>query len=160
MRAMNPLTPVAVYLGGRAWLPRLARYVVGLDRLLQRVSRGRVTLAGIGGLPNLVLVVRGRRTGILRRTPLLYVPHAEGYLVAGSNWGGPRPPAWVLNLSAASVAEVEVRRTRRRVVPRRVVGEERARVWPVMVRTYLNYEKYAARTGREIPVFLLEPDGD
>ena len=91
MPAMNPLTPVAVYLGGRSWLPRLARYVVGLDRLLQRVSRGRVTLAGIGGLPNLVLVVRGRRTGILRRTPLLYVPHAGGYLVAGSNWGGPRP---------------------------------------------------------------------
>jgi deazaflavin-dependent oxidoreductase (nitroreductase family) len=152
---MNVLRPVALYVGSRAWLPRLAKYVVGTDRLLIRLTRGRVTLAGLAGLPELVLIVTGRRTGLPRSTPVLYVPHEGRYLVAGSNWGGPTLPAWVHNLQAAGEAEVRIRDRRQRVRARRVRGEERARLWPVMVRTWPNYEKYAARTDREIPVFEL-----
>lgn len=154
---MNLLRPVAIRLGAQPWLPRFGRLIVGFDRLLQRLSRGRLTLLMLAGLPELMLVVPGRRSGIARSTPLLYVPHPDGHLVAGSNWGSPTPPAWVANLRAVDRATVTIGGRRQAVVPRLVTGPERAQMWQHMLRTWPNYAKYAQRTSREIPVFLLEP---
>jgi hypothetical protein len=36
-------------------------------------------------------------------------------------------------------------------------GEERARLWALMVSVYGGYEDYRRRTDREIPVVVLEP---
>ena len=36
-------------------------------------------------------------------------------------------------------------------------GEERERLWAKMVEVWPDYEDYAARTDREIPVVVLEP---
>lgn len=153
---MNVLTPLAIKLGGQSWLSRLAPFIVSSDRLLQRLTHGRVTLAGIAGLPELVLTVPGRKSGLPRTTPLLYVPHQGSFLVAGSNWGLPTPPAWALNLTASPDAEVAVNGHRHRVHARQALGEERSRLWEVMLRTWPNYARYAERTDREIPVFVLE----
>ena len=153
---MNLLRPLAIRLGRQAWLPRFSTYVVAFDRLLQRLTRDRVTLVGLAGLGSLMLTTTGRRSGQARTTPLLYVPYRDGYLVAGSNWGGPNLPAWVLNLEADPDATVAIRRRESPVRARRVVGEERAQVWELMLRTWPNYAKYAERTEREIPVFALE----
>ena len=38
-------------------------------------------------------------------------------------------------------------------------GQERARLWQVMNRTWPNFDKYAERTDRLIPVFELTPTG-
>ena len=154
---MNLLRPVAIRLGSQPWLPRFAPLIVGFDRLLQRLSRGRLTLLMLAGLPELMLVVPGRRSGLPRSTPLLYVPHPRGHLVAGSNWGDPKPPAWVANLRAADRATVTIHGRTTTVVPRQVRGPEREQIWAHMLRTWPNYAKYAQRTTREIPVFLLEP---
>ncbi|HET8560322.1 MAG TPA: nitroreductase family deazaflavin-dependent oxidoreductase [Marmoricola sp.] len=154
---MNVLRPVAIRLGAQAWLPRFAHLIVGLDRWMQRLSRGRLTLLMLAGLPELMLTVPGRRSGLPRSTPLLYVPHPGGHLVAGSNWGHPKPPVWVANLAAADRATVTIHGRQSTVVPRRVTGAEREQVWQHMLETWPNYAKYAERTTREIPVFLLEP---
>ena len=154
---MNPMRRLAILLGRQPWLPRFTRQIVALDHLLRRLTRGRVTLLTFAGLPELFLTVPGRRTGIPRTTPLLCVPHEGGWLVAGSNWGAPQPPAWVGNLRAASQATVEFRGRETVTTARPVEGEERARVWQVMLATWPNYAKYAERTDREIPVFFLAP---
>jgi deazaflavin-dependent oxidoreductase (nitroreductase family) len=153
----NPLRPLAIRLGGQDWLPRFAKYVVALDRFLQWVTRGRVTLTGLAGLHSLMLTSVGRRSGLPRTTPLLYVPYRGSLLVAGSNWGGTNRPAWVLNLEANPYATVSIRRQVQPVRARLAEGEERAEMWRVMVRTWPNYAKYAGRTSRQIPVFVLEP---
>lgn len=152
---MRLLTPLAVLIGGQPWLPRFARWIVGLDRLVQRLSAGRLTLLMLAGLPELMLTVPGRTTGLPRSTPLLYVPHPSGHLVAGSNWGAPQPPAWVANLRAAQTAQVRVHGRMQTVVPRLVDGSEREELWAHMLRTWPNYAKYAERTDRVIPVFCL-----
>jgi deazaflavin-dependent oxidoreductase (nitroreductase family) len=154
---MNFLTPVAVRVGALSWLPKYLRYIVATDKALYRLSRGRFGLLAIAGLPQVMLTVRGRKSGTPRMTPLLCVPHDGDFLVAGSNWGAPTLPMWVLNLRAAPDAEVDYKG---RVVPvhaREVTGEERERLWKVMVATWPNYEKYAERTDRVIPVFALTP---
>ena len=154
---MNPIRWLAIRLGAQPWLPRYAGLIVGLDRTIQRLTRGHLTLLTLSGLPELMLTVPGRKTGIARSTPLLCVPHHGSWLVAGSNWGQPKPPQWVGNLDVAPVATVGFRGRQTVVVPRRSEGAERAELWRVMLDTWPNYAKYAERTGREIPVFVLTP---
>lgn len=154
---MNPVRWLAIRLGAQPWLPRFAPLIVRLDKRLQALSRGRFTLVTLAGLPEILLQVPGRKTGIPRTTPLLCAPYDGGWLVAGSNWGHPAPPAWVLNLTAAADPVVTYRGRTVVVDARRVEGPERDRLWAVLLETWPNYARYAERTDREIPVFLLTP---
>ncbi|MEE2057003.1 nitroreductase family deazaflavin-dependent oxidoreductase [Rhodococcus artemisiae] len=154
---MNPLRRVAIHLGARPWLPRYARVIVGVDRAIQKLTRGRLTLLTASGLPELMLTVVGRKTGVPHTTPLLCVPHDGGWLVAGSNWGNPDPPAWVHNLRAADGASVRFRGIDSAVSVRIAAGAEREALWRVLVATWPNYDLYAERIEREIPVFVLMP---
>ena len=153
---MGLLTPVAVRIGAISWMPKLLPQVVWVDTRLQKVSRGKVTLLDVAGLPNVALTVPGRTSGVLRTTPLLCVPHAGGWLIAGSYFGGPKVPLWVGNLRATERAQIRVKGADIDVTWRELEGEERARLWQVMLRVWPNYAKYEQNTSRVIPVFYLE----
>ncbi|HEU5036201.1 MAG TPA: nitroreductase family deazaflavin-dependent oxidoreductase [Nocardioides sp.] len=154
---MNPMRWVAVRLGAQPWLHRFSGLIVGSDKAVQRVTRGRVTLLTFAGLPELLLQVPGRKTGILRSTPLLCVPHGDGWLVAGSNWGAPDPPAWVANLRAAEEPLVTFGGRTVAADARLLTGLDRDEKWAIMLETWPNYARYAERTDRELPVFWLTP---
>ncbi|WP_323792770.1 nitroreductase/quinone reductase family protein [Nocardioides sp.] len=154
---MGLLTPVAVRLGSYSWMPKLLPQVVWFDTRLQRATRGRVTVLDLAGLPNLALTVPGRKSGIPRTTPLLCVPHEDGWLVAGSYFGGPNMPLWVNNLRATETAVVRVDGSEHTVTWIEAEGDERAVLWDVMVATWPNFTKYEERTDRVIPVFWLRP---
>lgn len=149
------MRPLVIWIGGLPGLWRLHRGLVATDRFLHRRSGGRLSLVRMGGLPGLMLSVRGRRSGELRQVPLLYVPDQGTWLVAGSNWGHPKPPAWVYNLAAADRAEINVEGRRIEVVPEELAGAARGEAWATMCRYWPNYATYAERTDREIRVFRL-----
>lgn len=155
----HPTRWLAVILGGQPWLPKFGRQIVALDKFLRRLTRGRITLLTFAGLPELFLTVAGRKSGVPRTTPLLCVPHEGGWFVAGSNWGGPKPPMWVGNLRAADTAVVEFKGRDTTVNARELTGAERDAAWSVMLQTWPNYAKYEQRTARVISVFRLEPAG-
>lgn len=158
---MNRLTPLAVRIGAIGWLPRLLPQITWLDKALQRLTRGRWSLLRIAGLPNIMLTVLGRRSGLPRSTPLLCVPYLRGVLVAGSNFGGARAPVWVVNVRAAleSAHRVTMRYHGEELAatPYELTGADREDAWAHMLQTWPNYAKYAERTHRVIPVFYLEP---
>jgi deazaflavin-dependent oxidoreductase (nitroreductase family) len=154
---MNFLTPVAIRVGRISWLPRYLPQIVAVDRAIHRLTRNRFGLLAIAGLPQVMLTVRGRKSGAPRTTPLLCTPHEGKFLIAGSNWGAPKLPVWVLNLRANPDAEVLYKGRRIPVQAREATGEERERLWEVLVRGWPNYEKYAERTDRLIPIFELTP---
>lgn len=157
---MGLLTPVAIRLGALEWLPRYLPQITRVDRTLSSMTGGRVTLVRLAGLPSLELTVVGRKSGVPRTTPVLCVPHPDGgYLVAGSNFGGPKLPVWVFNVRAAETVKIKVNGTELTAIPREVTGEERARYWAHMIKTWPNYAKYAERADRVIPVFLFSPVG-
>jgi deazaflavin-dependent oxidoreductase (nitroreductase family) len=158
-QAMGILTPLAVRIGGVPWLPRLLPQILWVDIRLHRLTRGRFGLLDIGGLPSLVLTVRGRKTGIPRSTPLLCVPYGAAFLVAGSYFGGPKEPMWVANLEAAMSGQLRYKGRTATFTARRMEGHERAQVWPHMLQTWPNFAKYEQRTSREIKVFELTPTG-
>jgi deazaflavin-dependent oxidoreductase (nitroreductase family) len=154
---MGLLTPLAVRIGSIPWMPKLLPQITATDKAIQRVTKGRVTILDVAGLPNLTLTVVGRKSGVPRSTPLLAVPRGESWLVAGSNFGGPKQPVWVVNLEANPDAEITVKGRPSKVRSRRLEGEEREKAWADMVAVWPNYDLYAERTGRQIKVFELTP---
>ena len=137
-------------------MPKLLPQIVWTDRKLQRVTGGRVSVLDIAGLPNLVLTVVGRKSGLPRSTPLLCVPDGDTWLIAGSYFGGPDMPVWVGNLRAAGEAEIGYDGRRLPVTATELADDDRAAAWQVMLRTWPNFAKYEERTDRLIPVFRLE----
>lgn len=156
---MGLLTPVAIKIGSQSWMPRLLPQVTWTDTHLQRLTRGRVSILDVAGLPNLMLTVRGRKSGIPRSTPLLCVPWQGGWLIAGSHFGGPKAPVWTHNLRAADTVSIRYRRLNHTCTWRELTGDEKDRAWAHMVTIWPNYDKYVEWTDRVIPVFLLTPAG-
>jgi deazaflavin-dependent oxidoreductase (nitroreductase family) len=109
------------------------------------------------GVNTLLLTTRGRRSGKLRRTALIYGRDGERYVVVGSYGGGPKHPVWYLNLSASPEVEVQAGAEKFRAQAQVVSGDERARLWQLMASIWPQYDQYQARTSREIPVVVLEP---
>jgi deazaflavin-dependent oxidoreductase (nitroreductase family) len=119
---------------------------------------GGVLGGSIVGRPILLLTTTGRKTGVQRTAPLLYLEDEENLIVIASNGGNPRHPAWWLNLEKNPQAEVRLRNEKRRVRAEEATGEERERLWRAVVETYSGYEGYQKATDRQIPVVILRPE--
>jgi F420H(2)-dependent quinone reductase len=109
------------------------------------------------GLPIVIVVNRGVRSGQLRRTPLMRVEHDGRYLAVGSKGGAPKNPVWVANLRADPKVEVWDGPQRADFVARELGGDERGVWWERAVAAFPNYAQYQRKTERLIPVFVLEP---
>jgi deazaflavin-dependent oxidoreductase (nitroreductase family) len=111
------------------------------------------------GVPTLLLTTRGRRSGKLRRTPLIYGRDGDAYVVVASFGGSPQHPDWYLNLADEPDVEIQVGEE---VMPARATtaeGPDRERLWTRMTEIWPDYDKYQARTSRVLPVVTLEPAG-
>lgn len=155
----NLLTPVAIWFGRQDATRENSSLVVTVDTWMSKVSRGRLPLLRVAGLPTLTLHVPGRKSGALRSTPLLCASWNNGLIIIGSNWGGEKAPAWVYNIRGAAEGQVEmsVYGARLPVDVRELEGAERESAWAAAVRVWPNYEIYAGRTDRTLPVFHLTP---
>lgn len=155
----NILTPVAIWFGRQDATRENSSLVVTIDTWMSKLSRGRLPLLRVAGLPTLTLHVPGRKSGAMRNTPLLCASWRNGLIIIGSNWGGEKTPAWVYNLRAAAHGEVEmsVYGARLPVEVEELAGDDRDSAWSAAVRVWPNYELYAARTTRQLPIFHLTP---
>jgi deazaflavin-dependent oxidoreductase (nitroreductase family) len=157
-RTVPVTTRLAQSLGKQRWFARVGRKLVALDVAMQKSSAGRLSLLGVAGMPSLLLTVTGRRSGLPRPVPLLYVPAGDEFLVVGSNWGQRHHPAWSANLLAHPEAIAQVGGSEVRVRARMVSGDERDRLWRTVVRAWPAYATYAQRAGgRELRLFVLTP---
>jgi len=109
------------------------------------------------GMPVIVVVNRGAKTGKVRKTPLMRVEHEGTYLAVGSKGGSPTNPVWVHNLRADPHVELWDGPDRSDRLAREISGEERATWWERAVAAFPPYAEYEAKTERQIPVFVLEP---
>ncbi len=131
------------------------RVMSGINTALYRLTGGKVG-GRMGKAPILLLTVAGRKTGKRRTTPLLYGRDGDNFVVIASKGGAPQHPAWYLNLKGQE-AEILVGRKRQRVRAREAEGEERERLWALMVSLYRAYDSYQKKTERRIPVVVLAP---
>ncbi len=144
-------------MSGFRWFTPFARAAVPVDRLVSRVTRGRVVALGM--LPSLLITTTGRKTGLARQNPLSYLRDGDAYVVVGTNWGQGRPPAWVFNLLATPVATVTVRGADLAVRAEEVTGPaDHDRLWRAIVARWPSYQVYLETSGgRPVRIFRLVP---
>jgi deazaflavin-dependent oxidoreductase (nitroreductase family) len=109
------------------------------------------------GVNTLLLTTRGRKTGKLRRTALIYGRDGDRYLVVGSKGGAKQHPSWYLNLVENPDVFVQVGAEKFRATARTATSRQKPRLWRTMASIWPEYDSYQARTDRDIPVVILEP---
>jgi F420H(2)-dependent quinone reductase len=123
---------------------------------LYRLTKGRLG-GSIVKRPVVLLTTTGRKTGKARTTPLASFEDGGDLLIVASFGGAPKNPAWFTNLRANPEVTVQLRGRVFRAKAEAVAGEERARLWKMIVEqapVFGGYERKAV--GREIPVVRLK----
>ena len=109
------------------------------------------------GVPVIILWTRGRKTGGVRKSPLMKVRDGDRYAVVASRGGAPEHPQWYRNMIADPKVSVQDGPEVRDYVAREVSGAEKAEWWAKATAVWPDYDAYQQRTEREIPVLVLEP---
>ena len=109
------------------------------------------------GLPGIIVTNRGRRTGAIRKTPLMRAMDGRNYILVASQGGAPKNPRWYHNLKAEPNVEIRDETQVHSMRVREVVDPgERQRLWDIAVAAYPPYQEYQEKTDRIIPVFIAE----
>ena len=108
------------------------------------------------GVNTLLITTRGRKTGVLHRTALIYGRDGDRYVVVASSGGSPRHPNWYLNLVGTPEVDVQVGAEKFRARARPATAQERPSLWEQMTSIWPDYARYQKRTDREIPVVVIE----
>jgi deazaflavin-dependent oxidoreductase (nitroreductase family) len=109
------------------------------------------------GVPTLLLTTTGHKTGRETTTPLIYGRAGEAYVVVASKGGAPDHPKWYRNLVANPEVTIQVGPERKRARARTASAEEKPALWKTMTGIWPAYDEYQAKTTREIPVVVIEP---
>ena len=108
------------------------------------------------GAQCVILTTVGRRSGSLRRAPLIRVRDGARYLLVASMGGAPRHPEWYLNLVANPAVTIQDRADVHHLTARTATPEEKAELWPLAVSQWPDYDDYQARTDRDLPLVICE----
>jgi deazaflavin-dependent oxidoreductase (nitroreductase family) len=127
------------------------------DQVRQYETTGGKEGATLLGKPVVILTTRGRRTGRIRKSPLMRVEHDGRYVVVASMGGAPRHPVWYLNLVADPDVTLQDGERVTELRARTANQDERQEWWPRATATWPAYDDYQANTDRQIPVVVLEP---
>ncbi len=109
------------------------------------------------GLPVIIVTNKGRKTGAIRKTPLMRAMDGSNYILVASQGGAPKNPRWYANLKAEPNVEIRDETQTHSMRVREVVDSvERKRLWDIAVAAYPPYQEYQDKTDRVIPVFIAE----
>jgi F420H(2)-dependent quinone reductase len=136
------------------------RSILNAHRWLYEHSDGRIG-HGLIGAPTLLLKTTGRHSGKPRTSALVYARDGENVVLAASNEGSNRHPAWLHNIRAHPDVEVQI--ARRRLCGHAAVidaaGPGYPRLWTLMNTTnHRRYDHYQSQTSRPIPLVVITPD--
>jgi deazaflavin-dependent oxidoreductase (nitroreductase family) len=126
----------------------------GVHTALYRATKGKLG-GSMRKVPILLLTTKGRKTGKVRTTPLMYGRDGDDLVVVASVGGAPQNPAWFHNLKGHK-AQVQIGSEQWKVKAREVEGDERERLWQLMVGLWPSYAEYQKKTSRRLPVLVLE----
>lgn len=125
-----------------------------VERILAQGDTDGVT---VGDRPVVLITMRGARSGAVRLVPVMRIEHEGVYAAVGSRGGAPTDPLWVANLRAHPDVIVQDGVTTSAARAREVQGDERAVWWERACAAFPDYARYAVRTDRAFPIFVLEP---
>lgn len=105
------------------------------------------------GVPTLLLTTKGHKSGLLRRTALIYGRDGDDYVIVASKGGAPTDPLWYLNLKKESAVTIQVGAN---ILSGRAstyaLDATREKVWQSMVAIWPGFAEYKEKTTRQIPL--------
>lgn len=128
----------------------------------EHVQKYRETDGEVGhewqpGVYTLLLTTTGRNSGDSYTTPLIYGEDGDDYVVVASKGGADEHPDWYRNLEAHPSVEIQVAADVMAATARTVAGDDRERLWSSMAEIWPDYNEYATKTDRQIPVVVITP---
>ena len=123
----------------------------------QKLTGGRLGKT-VFGMKAVQLHTTGRRSGQPRTVWLTSPVHdADRIVLIASKGGDDRHPDWYHNVTANPDVEITVGEVTKRFRARTATPEEKAELWPQVVKKYKGYAHYQKNTERDIPVIVCEP---
>lgn len=126
----------------------------------EHVKRYRETDGAEGyewrGTQCLLLTTIGRKSKQARTMPLIFGYDGDTPVIVASKGGAPQHPAWYLNLKENPEVEVQIKGEDFTAIARDAEGEERSKLWEMMLKEWPDYADYQTKTDRQIPVVVLD----
>jgi deazaflavin-dependent oxidoreductase (nitroreductase family) len=106
-----------------------------------------------------ILTVTGRKTGAVRKVPLLYLQHGDNVIMTASKGGMSTLPVWYHNVVAADTVDIQIGNEKKTYRMQEAGDEDEAILWPLLEDMYPDYKEYRARAVgiRRIPVLVFSP---
>ncbi len=120
-------------------------------------ASGDTRAVDVNGMRVVVYTVRGAKSGLLRRVPLMRVEHDGAYAAVASAGGAPKSPDWYHSMKANPRVDLQDGTETHELVARELEGAERDDWWARCVAAFPPYAEYQTNTDRLIPVFVCEP---
>lgn len=107
------------------------------------------------GSPLILVTHTGAKSGTRRTSPLVYSRAGDDIVLIASKGGAPTHPHWYLNMVANPQVTVELPGETFEASVREATGDERDRLYRAQADLMPNFDEYAAKTDRTIPVLVL-----
>ena len=122
------------------------------------LTGGRLWNTFLGG-PVAILTTVGRKSGAVRKVPLLFLQHGDDVVMTASKGGMSTLPVWYHNVVAADTVDIQIGRDKKTYRMREANEQEEKTLWPLLEAMYPDYKEYRARTEgvRKIPVLIFHP---
>ena len=105
------------------------------------------------GVPTLLLTTKGHKSGLLRRTALIYGRDGDDYVIVASKGGAPTDPQWYTNLKKESTVTIQVgANILLGMASTYALDANREKVWQSMVGIWPGFAEYKEKTTRQIPL--------
>lgn len=150
---IQPFTPKQERIG--SWI---IRKVGRWQATVYELTGGRLWNTFLGG-PVAVLTVVGRKSGQVRKVPLLFLKQGDDVVMTASKGGMSKLPVWYYNVAAADTVDIQVAADKKTYRMREANAEEEIKLWPLLEKMYPDYKEYRQRTEgvRHIPVLIFSP---
>ena len=120
-----------------------------------RANEGKVG-GGFAGAPMILITHTGAKSGKEYTSPLVYSLDGDKPVIIASKGGAPDDPQWFRNLVANPAVTVEIGTEKYQGRARVAEGAERDRLFRAQADLMPNFDEYATKTTRVIPVVVIE----
>ena len=120
-----------------------------------RANEGKIG-GMFAGAPMILITHKGAKSGNEYTSPLVYTRDADNVVIIASKGGAPEDPQWFRNLVANPDVTVEIGTEKYAGHARVAAGAERDRLFRAQADLMPNFDEYASKTTRTIPVVVIE----